>query len=279
MSTSGPLKPRRADGTGIDATFELSVVPVFDVIYHHKAGARGSDRSVNADYHEGLELLLGRMAELRLTILGVAVDSAVARELDPADRELDLEFPIDLSPAMNVPELRLQITRAQKPVARRPNAAPGGGNDQKRIRITLTSDDPTLSFDAVRQQLIGEATLARPPARELDDSALDAARATHSSARRALPKVKDLLATGMLLPGTVVHATARGREWRATIFENGEALLEGDERPRLFGKLTDEVAGHSESAMRLWTIERDGTRVPLGALRDELAAQWDLGNG
>lgn len=155
MPTSGPLHPRRPDGTVVEATFELSSVPVYDLVYHHKAGARGSARSVNADYHEGLELLLARMAALGVSILGISVDSAVAREFDPADRELDLPFPVTVDASTDVAALRLDITRAQKPVARRPDAKSGGGNDQKKIRITFTSDDPLIRFDQVRTLLIG----------------------------------------------------------------------------------------------------------------------------
>jgi hypothetical protein len=136
----GPLlHPARSDGTTVDATFELTSTVLFEIVYHHKAGARGSDRSVNADYHEGLELVLTRLATLGCSIHGIAVDSGVARELPPEQRELDLRYPLELTERTDVKSLRLDITRAQKPVARREDAKPGGGNDQKRIRITFTS--------------------------------------------------------------------------------------------------------------------------------------------
>lgn len=154
MPTSGPLHPRRSDGTVVEATFELSSVPVYELVYHHKAGARGTARSVNVDYHEGLELLLARMATVGVSILGISVDSAVARGLDPPDRELDLRFPISVDASTDVAALRLDITRAQKVVARRPDAQRGGGNDQKKIRITLACDDPLIHFDRVRALLI-----------------------------------------------------------------------------------------------------------------------------
>ncbi len=134
------LHPRRDDGTAVDATFEVYVVPVFDVIYHHKAGGRTSERSVNSDYHEGLELLLRRLATLGCSILGISVDSSVARALPPDKRELELAYPIELGAQTDFARLRRRITKAQKSVARRPDAKPGGGNDQKRIRITLSSD-------------------------------------------------------------------------------------------------------------------------------------------
>lgn len=273
VPATGPLRPRASDGSEVDATFELSVVPVFDLVYHHKAGARGSERSVNADYHEGLELLLCRLAELELTILGIAVDSSVARELDPADRELDVPFPIDLRPEMDMHELRLTITRAQKPVARRPGVVPSGGNDQKRIRITLTADNAEVSFEALRRHLLdgtgGSAMSRGVEAR--DDVGRPTSRATSSPARRVTPTVKDLMAAGLLPPGTVVLAQAQGRQWRATLLASGKALLDGESSPRRFGLLTNFVAGYSESAMRLWSAELDGVQVPLHVLRDKLA--------
>ena len=111
---------------------------------------------MNSDYNQGLELLLARLAQLRLTILGIAVDSSVARELAPDDRELALDFPIGLRPGMNTYDLRLKISRAQKPIARRTNVKPGSdGNSQRRIRITLTGDDPLMTYDHLIDQLVG----------------------------------------------------------------------------------------------------------------------------
>jgi hypothetical protein len=155
MRATGPIHPVRDDGSQLEATFEVTRVPVFDVVFHHKAGARDSPRSVNADYHEALEALLARLAALRARILGISVDSAVARELEPEERELQLEFPIALSPDTDAHELRLAITWAQKPIARRPSAKPGGGNDQKRIRLTIAVDEPEAGLDGLAGALIG----------------------------------------------------------------------------------------------------------------------------
>jgi hypothetical protein len=156
MPSSGPLHPLSDDGVELDATFELSTVPVFDIVYHHKAGGRESPRSVNIDYNPGLELLLARLARLQLTILGISVDSSVARERSPAKRELALDFPIALRPDMNIYELRLKISRAQKPIAQRANVKPGSkGNSQRRIRITLTGDNPLLNYDQLLKFLVG----------------------------------------------------------------------------------------------------------------------------
>src|SRR4051812_29208967 len=149
------MHPLRDDGTAVDATFEVHVVSVFDLVYHHKAGGRKSERAVNSDYHEGLELLLRRLAELHCSILGIAVDSSVARALPPEERELDLAYPIKLGERTDVARLRRRITKAQKTVARRPDAKPGGGNDQKRIRVTLTCDRPCQRDEFCRWLVIG----------------------------------------------------------------------------------------------------------------------------
>lgn len=157
MPASGPLHPLSDDGSALEATFELITVPVFQILYHHKAGGRGSAKSVNPDYNQGLELLLARLVQLRLTILGITVDSRVASELEPRDRELALDFPIELRPETNAYELRLEISRAQKPIARRPDVKPGSdGNSQRRIRITVTSDDPLLTYAQLLPALIGD---------------------------------------------------------------------------------------------------------------------------
>lgn len=127
MNSSGPLHPQRPDGSVVDATFELSSVPIFELVFHHKAGARGSSRSLNADYHESLELLLTRLGAIGRTILGISVDSGIARELPDADRELSLDFPLVIDADTDIHAVRLEITRAQRSVARRPDAKPGGG--------------------------------------------------------------------------------------------------------------------------------------------------------
>lgn len=147
-----PVQPVRDDGSEIDATFELRRVPVFDLIYHHKAGARGSVRSVNADYHEGLEVLLQRLSSIDATIWGISVDSSIAQARPEAERELVLDFPLVLRDVDDFKDLRLDITRAQKPVARRRDAKPGGGNDQKRIRISFSCEEAP-AIDAIRDFL------------------------------------------------------------------------------------------------------------------------------
>jgi len=154
MPETKEFHPRSAQGVQLDATFEIAAVRAFDIVYHHKAGGRNSQRSVNADYHAGLELLLARLGHLQMAILNISVDSGIARKLPQADRQLDLSFPIRMDSHTNHHDLRLLITRAQKSVARRPTARPDGGNDQKRIRITVCSDNLYLSRDTLAAVLV-----------------------------------------------------------------------------------------------------------------------------
>ncbi len=142
----------------MDATFELSSASVFRITYRFKAGGRESPRAVNSDYHEGLELLLARLSELGAVITDVRVDSSVARDLPVEARRLGLSFPLRIDRDSDVSALRLDITRAQKPVARRPSAKPGGGNDQKTIVITCELDSP-IDYDALTAILVGPAAV------------------------------------------------------------------------------------------------------------------------
>lgn len=146
--------PLRDDSSEVDVTFEVGSVAALQVVFHHKAGARGSARSINADYHEGLELILTRLIALRVTILSIAVDSGVARAFPFEERVLALKYPIHLR-AQDPHLLRLDITRAQKSVARRADAKPGGGNDQKRIILTIMDPHGRLTAADLQTALVG----------------------------------------------------------------------------------------------------------------------------
>jgi hypothetical protein len=273
MSKSGPLRPVRADLSEVDATFEISPIPVFDLTFHYKAGARDSSRSVNVDYHEGLELLLERLIALRVTILGIVVDSDAANALPRVDRELDLDFPIELEERIDPHELRLDITRAQKPVARRDGVKPGGGNDQKRIIITICDDRGSLTYERLRETLVGgdmgSGTFGAP-------DWWPASSGRH--ARRRFPTVKDLMDADLLPVGSVLCASVRGRSWRIVLERGATVQLEAQGDAESLGQLTNRLAGHSESAMRMWSMEDGGRLIPLTALRDELESRWSAGS-
>lgn len=109
---------------------------------------------MNADYHEGLELLLKRLGQLGATILEISVISSVALKLGPEHRRLDLGFPLRIDTSTDVKALRLDITRAQKPVARRSGVLPDGGNDQKRICLKVELDDAFISPEELGRLLV-----------------------------------------------------------------------------------------------------------------------------
>jgi hypothetical protein len=268
------LHPIRGDMSVVDATFELSPVPVFDLTFHFKAGARDSPRSVNADYHEGLELILERLIALRLTILAIVVDSDTANALPPAERELDLDFPIELGGQEDSGELRLEITRAQKPVARRDGAKPGGGNDQKRIVMTISDDRGLLTYERLRAALVGGGTMAGGSGAP-DWRPSSAGR----HARHRFPTVRDLMDSGLLPAGSVLSASVRGRSWRVVLGRDAMVQFEDQGEFESLGQLTNRLAGHSESAMRMWSVDHGGRLIPLTALRDELGTRWAASGG
>lgn len=231
---------------------------MIDLVYHHKAGGREDARAVNTDYHEGLELILGKLSSVSATILGISVDSSVARELDPADRELHLEFPIHLSPAINAPALRLQITRAQKPIARRADAKPGGGNDQKRIRITITWEDRSLSYDRLVELLAGTRHEALGPNRQairallIDGTTPDQIAARHGRRRElwlvALQEEAKLEGEFNTFPPTPENAL-KLRDRRKLRWERIAVRMTGDPRSTaLVRRLYDQAKGLGASS-------------------------------
>ena len=241
----------------VDATFEVEQIGVYDVLYHHKAGGKDDPRSVNGDYHEGLQLLLERMTSLRATILGIAVDSGVARKLPPAERELNLPFPIELDDRTDPVALRLMITRAQKDVARRADVQPGGGNDQKRIRITIAVD-VSGGPDGLAAHLSAEPS-------------------THSSqmnrrVRTSLPTYRNLFDAGYITEGMVLQGSKGADTWQVRVAADGRVRLLGADTFHSLSALTNELSGHAQSAMRMWAILGDGGSTPLHVIRDRYAA-------
>jgi len=137
----------------LDAEFDLE--PHDDgafIVFHARYGTRGSGREVNIDYLRALEVVLARLSELSATITAIEVDSRVARGLPLEQRLLPLSYPVQLTGGMDVGRLRRDVTEAQRRIARKSTAKPTGGNNHKRIRISLTFPQGT-DFSAVRRAL------------------------------------------------------------------------------------------------------------------------------
>ena len=101
------------------------------------------------EYTRQLQLILARLTAAAMTILRIEVDSSETTGLSLAQRILNLEFPIDMASVVDHSALRLQISKAQKPIGQLPGAS--GGNGNKRIQIHVRSSE--VSKDKFLQQL------------------------------------------------------------------------------------------------------------------------------
>jgi hypothetical protein len=126
-------------GVVLDATFWVEAGDAGpEIVFLHRARGRNDPAAVNRDYMEGLELLLDRLRAVGARIDRIEVDSRVAHTRPADERVLPLRFPIALLRDTDIGSLRVRITEAQRSVARRATAKPGGGNNQKRIRIWIS---------------------------------------------------------------------------------------------------------------------------------------------
>ena len=101
------------------------------------------------EYTRQLQLILERLTAAAMTILRIEVDSSETTGLSLAQRILNLEFPIDMAPVVDHQALRLQISKAQKPIGQLPGVS--GGNGNKRIQIHVRSSE--VSKEEFLQQL------------------------------------------------------------------------------------------------------------------------------
>ena len=137
------------------------------IVYHHKAGGRDSPRrSTPTTTRASKRYWTSSVPHARPSSASRSIRRSPASSTQPIANS-NSRSRLRLEPGMNVHALRLDITRAQKPIARRPDAKPDGGNDQKRIRITLTSDDHSFTYDHLLELLAGTRSEASDPSREV----------------------------------------------------------------------------------------------------------------
>ncbi|MBC8363406.1 MAG: hypothetical protein H8E59_00210 [Actinobacteria bacterium] len=150
---SGDHQIRDNDGLHLDATFTVERSVEFDLILYSRGGGKPPS---NPDYLPALRLLLERLATQGATIHDITIDSHYALRHYPqaADRRLDLLFPLSLKGSTDCQDLQRQISRAQGPVARRPDAVTGG-NPTKRIRIRVSC--PSATTEAAFLAIINPA--------------------------------------------------------------------------------------------------------------------------
>ena len=126
-------------GSELEADFDIEATEVgVDLIMHSRSGTRES--KTNPDYFPALELILERMSKARPSISRVIVDSRPAQTFPVESRTIGLNYPIELTPTIDVHALRVSITEGQRLVASNVDPASRGGNKHKRIRVSFVLD-------------------------------------------------------------------------------------------------------------------------------------------
>jgi hypothetical protein len=158
------LKTRDDSSQILDAEFDVDPRDGggASIVFHARYGTRGSGREVNIDYLRALEVVLARLTTLNASITAIEVDSRVARGLPFEERLLPLTYPVHLVEGMDLGRLRRDVTEAQRRIARESTAKAVGGNNHKRIRISVTFSANT-ELDVVRRTLSGEVGQAKQP--------------------------------------------------------------------------------------------------------------------
>jgi len=103
------LKPRRVDGSDVEATFRVERVDgAVTVVIESRGGTRGSGDEVNTEYTEGLRLVLERLHAASLSLADAALDTQTISALTHEERRLDLgaPWPIALDDAADVQQRR-----------------------------------------------------------------------------------------------------------------------------------------------------------------------------
>lgn len=124
----------------VDAEFSLGLVDSDHCIVVESSGGANQARGVkrrNPDYNKLLSALFSRLAQAKIRISRVVLDSERVATVPVQDRvaELDTRYPVDLS-GLDVEEFRKMLGRKIAAMHRDPEAI-RGGNAQKRIKICL----------------------------------------------------------------------------------------------------------------------------------------------
>lgn len=149
---------KRSNGSVIDATFSVHQGATWtEIVIASSGGSPGE--VINAEYTDGLETLLGRLATLEATIIGVVLSSGPQSTQSIARRLIELEhhhYPIQLSLSLDVVKLRADITRGS---SRTLSESEGGGNPRRRLSILAVAGlkNSTLGQGSVLKLLTGES--------------------------------------------------------------------------------------------------------------------------
>ncbi|WNV88760.1 hypothetical protein [Umezawaea sp. Da 62-37] len=153
-------------GAVLDAEFEIEPDgDTLSLVLRSRGGrSSSSPKGRNPHYNPALELLLGRLRDLRAVLVGGFVDSTRTKNLSEAQRAI-IESPVVLADVPDIEQFRRVLGRAQARIGKTET-----GNNTKQIRLRLRVPGYTAT-DADRLA----ADLARPPQRPAGPVELPAA--------------------------------------------------------------------------------------------------------
>jgi hypothetical protein len=149
---------KRSDGSSIDASFQSYQGATWtEIVIASSGGSPG--RIINAEYAEGLENLLLRLAALGATIVGVVLSSGPQSTQSIARRLIELEhhqYPIELGSSLDVFKLRADIARGSSHTL---SQSDRGGNPRRRLSILVIAgpENVTLEQGNILEVLTAEA--------------------------------------------------------------------------------------------------------------------------
>jgi hypothetical protein len=142
------------DGIVLDAQIEAKLLDPqrIEVVIFSRSGGRNTARTRNPDYLPALELLVTRSAHGGAILDAVILDSQVARQFPEEERLVILPsfaYPVDnLLLAENHSEILQEVKSGSGRMFRKPNAS-GVGNQNKRLRLLFTVQDPLKFLDVL----------------------------------------------------------------------------------------------------------------------------------
>ncbi len=138
---AGEVRHPIVDGIEIDATFlvEGTGATATSVVIE-SAGGAGEDVR-NGDYVRGVDVVLERLTQIGARLVDAYIDTRRVMDIPIAERRLDPgegnHYPIELTAAGDLINLRRALLRSMATVGRAPGVA-GGGNSRKRFRLILS---------------------------------------------------------------------------------------------------------------------------------------------
>ena len=120
------------------------------VVVESRGGKKGASNERNTQYKEGIELLFGRLAEAKCSLVDAVLDTMATKRLKLSRDErrlMDNSIPVNLA-VVDLDSLRISLCNAQREIGR-PKDAKGSGNSTKRMRLYV-SGLPANPSDAAR---------------------------------------------------------------------------------------------------------------------------------